>query len=82
MLGSDPKTFKESCRDPRWKAAMDGEFEALQEKKLGNLSPYLQGGNLFSENGSTRPIYPLMEPKPSTRIGWWPKVLTGSRIGL
>ena len=37
MLGSYPQTFKEACHDQRWQAAMDDEFDSLQDNKTWEL---------------------------------------------
>ena len=37
MFGSDPQTFKEAWHDPRWKEAMDEEFDSLQDNKTWEL---------------------------------------------
>ena len=37
MIGSDPKSYKESCHDPRWQSAMQYEFNSLQENETWEL---------------------------------------------
>ena len=37
MLGSDPQTFKEAFHDPRWKEAMDEEFDTIHDNKAREL---------------------------------------------
>ena len=37
MIGSDPKSYYHARKDPRWKAAMDEEFNSLRKNATWEL---------------------------------------------
>ena len=39
MIGSDPQTYQQYCNYPRWKLAMEDEFQSLQENNTWELVP-------------------------------------------
>ena len=39
VVGSDPHTYQKSCNYPRWKSAMEDEFQSLQENNTWELVP-------------------------------------------
>ena len=39
MIEYDPQLYQETCNDPRWKSAMQYEFNSLQENETWELVP-------------------------------------------
>ena len=46
MMGSITQSFKEDFHDPRWQAAMDNEFDLLQDNKIWDLATLPLGRKL------------------------------------
>ena len=39
LVGYDTQTYQQACNDPRWKSAMEDEFQPLQENNTWELVP-------------------------------------------
>lgn len=50
----EPRNFHEALVDPKWKKAMEEEFQALQKSKTWHLVPSHQSNNLMDVNGCSR----------------------------
>ena len=65
MVGSDPQSYKKACHDPRWQAAMDEEYESLQNNEtwdLVSLPPERRDKSTFLHGDLEEEIY-MKHPK-------------------